>query len=42
MKVKGSRSALTELLNLRRIAGRILKFDPHRVPVVEAGAAEAV
>jgi hypothetical protein len=40
--VKGSQSALTELLNLCRIAGQIPIFDPHRVPVVEAGAAETV
>jgi hypothetical protein len=39
LQVKGSRPALTELLNLCRIAGRILIFNPYRVPVVEAGAA---
>jgi hypothetical protein len=42
LRVKGSRSTLTELLDLCRIAGRILIFNPHRVPIVEAGAAEAV
>ncbi len=42
LRVKGSRSALTELLNLCRIASRILEFDPHRVPIVEVGATEAI